>query len=127
MIWPLKPGVLAAAVAAIAPAAHAHHALTMYDRTTERPLVGVVKEFQWTNPHIRIQLLVKESGRQVVYDVEAGSPGRMTPNGWKSTTLQPGDKITLTVNPLKSGDAGGVFVKVVLPDGAVLARRQQTP
>lgn len=124
MIWPLKLGAVAAALAAVAAPAYAHHALTMYDRETERSLQGVVKSFDWTNPHIRIQLLVTENGKPVTYDVEAGSPGRMSPNGWKSTTLQRGDKITLTVNPLRSGEPGGVFVSVVLPDGTLLTRRR---
>ena len=123
MIRPLRLGLMAMVLGAAAPAAFAHHATTMYDKEVERPLEGVVKDFQWVNPHIRIHLLVNESGKQVTYDVEAGSPSRMTPNGWNSTTLQRGDRITLTVNPLKTGEPTGLFVRVVLPNGSVLSRR----
>jgi hypothetical protein len=44
----------------------------------------------------------------------------MTRNGWKSTTLKPGDKVTLVMHPLRSGKPSGSLVRVTLPDGRVL-------
>lgn len=99
----------------------------MYDRTVETPLEGVVKDFEWTNPHVKIQLVVNENGRAVQHTVEASGPGRMAAHGWKNSTLKPGDRIVLTVNPLKTGGTDGLFVRVQLPDGSVLTRGDLQP
>ena len=40
--------------------------------------------------------------------------------GWRSTTLKPGDAVVMTIRPLRSGEHGGAFVSVKLPDGRVL-------
>ena len=44
----------------------------------------------------------------------------MLRNGWKPSTLKPGDKVTLTMHPLRNGSPGGSLVSVVVPDGRVL-------
>ena len=127
MTRPLRLGLAAVVLMAAASGAVAHHATTMYDKQVERQLEGTVKEFEWVNPHIRIQLLVNENGKAAPYAIEAGSPNGMTGRGWKSTTLKPGDKVTFTVNPLRTGEPNGLFVRVVLPDGNVLSRRDPQP
>lgn len=127
MTSPLRLGLIAIVLGAVAPAAFAHHALTMYDRQAQRPLEGVVREFQWVNPHTWLQLMVLEKGKAVTYNIEGGSPNALSARGWKSTVFQPGDKVTVTVSPLKSGEPGGLFVSAVLPDGTVLTRRQPVP
>jgi hypothetical protein len=57
------------------------------------------------------------------WGVELGSPNSMVKSGWKSTTLKPGDKVTVVVNPLKSGEPGGIFVSLTLADGRQLGGR----
>jgi hypothetical protein len=44
----------------------------------------------------------------------------MLRNGWKPSTLKPGDKVTLTMHPLKNGSPGGSLVSVKVPDGRTL-------
>ena len=96
----------------------------MFDRTVTRTLVGSVVEFAWTNPHASIQLDVpKEGGGTERWGVELGSPNSMVKNGWRSSSLKPGDKVTVVVNPLKSGEPGGIFVSIVLADGRKLGGR----
>jgi hypothetical protein len=46
-------------------------------------------------------------------------------SGWKFNTLKPGDKVTLTINPLKNGDAGGFLYRAKVPDGRELANGGQ--
>jgi hypothetical protein len=43
--------------------------------------------------------------------------------GWKSSTLKAGDKVSVTLNPIRTGEPGGIFVSVALPDGRVLGGR----
>ena len=84
-------------------------------------LTGVVREFQWTNPHAWIQIVVTdEQGREVEWGAECGSPNMMARTGWKSTTLMPGDRVTAIVNPLLDGRPNGGLVTITLADGTVL-------
>jgi hypothetical protein len=102
----------------------AHHSPVMFDRTVKKTLVGTVVKFAWTNPHSSIQLdVMNESGAMERWGVEMGSPNSMVKNGWKSTLLKPGDKVTVVVNPLKSGEHGGIFVSITLADGRTLGGR----
>ena len=96
----------------------AHHSPVLFDRNLRKTLEGSVVEFAWTNPHASIQLDVpNERGGTDRWGVELGSPNSMVKAGWKSTTLKPGDKVTVVVNPLKSGEPGGIFVSLTLADG----------
>ena len=110
--------------AALATSVAAHHSPVMFDRTASKTLVGTVVQFTWTNPHSAIQLDVpNESGGVDRWGVELGSPQSMARNGWRSNIIKPGDKVTVVVNPLKSGEFGGIFVSLTLPDGRKLGGR----
>ena len=98
----------------------AHHSFAMFDSTKEVVLDGVVRDFQWTNPHSWIQLVVQENGKAVEYGIEMGSPNNYSRQGWTRNSLKAGDHIKLTVHPRKDGTKGGSFVKVVKADGSTL-------
>ena len=99
----------------------AHHSYAAFDRDKKVTLTGVVKEFQWNNPHAWIQIMVAdEKGRQVEWGIECGSPNMMARTGWKRSTLKAGDTIVAIVNPLKDGRPNGSLVTVTLSDGKVL-------
>jgi hypothetical protein len=99
---------------------HAHHSFGMFDNTREVWLEGSIKEFQWTNPHAWIQVLVTDAaGTEVEWSLEGGSPNILSRNGWKRTVLQPGDKVRILIYPLKSGEPGGSFLEVHKEDGSV--------
>lgn len=120
-----RPALLAAALFLGAPsAALAHHSFAMFDSTKDVVLDGTVREFQWTNPHSWIQLIVPESGKAVEYGIEMGSPNNYSRQGWTRNSLKPGDRIKLTIHPRKDGSKGGSFVKVVKADGATLGYTQ---
>jgi hypothetical protein len=115
------------AATAAAPA-QAHHSYAAFDRTKEVRLAGVVKEFQWNNPHAWIQVIVTdERGRQVEWGLECGSPNMMARTGWRRTTLKPGDKVVAVANPLKDGRRNGSLVTITLPDGRVLGPGDAPP
>jgi len=114
--------VLLMAVTAGSPAAH--HSPVMFDRSVRKTLVGTVVEFAWMNPHSSIQLDVPNgSGGMDRWGVELGSPNSMVRNGWRSSVIKAGDKVTVVVNPLKSGEFGGIFLSITLADGRTLGGR----
>jgi hypothetical protein len=119
-----RPLAICAGVVLAAASLAAHHSPVLFDRTVRKTLVGTVVEFAWTNPHSSIQLDVpNDRGGTERWGVELGSPNSMVKSGWKSTTLKPGDKVTVVVNPLKSGEPGGIFVSLTLADGRQLGGR----
>jgi hypothetical protein len=122
----MKRSLIACLVVMVAAAASAaaHHSPVMFDRAVTRTLVGTVVEFAWMNPHSSIQLDVpNDKGGTDRWGVELGSPQSMVRGGWRSSTLKPGDKVTVVVNPLKSGEFGGIFVSLTLADGRKLGGR----
>jgi hypothetical protein len=119
----------AAALAAallVVPAA-AHHSFAMFDQTKTVVLKGTVTEFQWTNPHSFIEMDVPGAGGKTDHwGIELNSPNNLTRQGWRRSSLKPGDKVTVTINPLRNGMKGGLFNTVVLPDGRILGGERAT-
>jgi len=108
--------------ATCASAALAHHSFAMFDQSKKVVLKGTVAEFQWTNPHSFIELDVPDaSGKPVRWSIELNSPNNLKRQGWERNSVKAGDKVAVTINPLKDGKSGGLFNSVVLPDGKVLA------
>ena len=103
-----------------APPVQAHHSGAMFDYTRSETFEGTVKEFQWTNPHSWLQLLVADShGQEVEWSLELGPLVGLQRAGWKPRSLQPGDKVKVIINPLRDGSHGGRLVTVTLPDGHI--------
>ncbi len=120
--------LVALAAASVGPLAQAHHSFAAFDRTKKVVLVGVVKDFQFTNPHAWIQLTVQDAkGEKTEWGVECGSPNMMSRTGWKRDLLQPGDQVAVTVNPLADGRPNGSLVSITLANGAVLGPGDAPP
>lgn len=118
--------LVAALGIALAAPASAHHSFAMYDSTHQITIDGVVKDFQWTNPHVWIQVLVANAqGGTDEWGVECTSVNFMTRRGWNKHTLKAGDKISLTLSPLRDGSKGGSFKGVNLLNGAPLQLEPQ--
>lgn len=101
--------------------ARAHHSFAMFDLGKNVTVEAVIKEVQFTNPHVWLQILVKDAkGVETEWSIESGAPGMMLRNGWKPSTLKAGDKVTLTMHPLRNGKPGGSLVNVKVPDGRLL-------
>ena len=114
----------AIAFLALAGSMRAHHSAAGIDRTKTVTLVGTVKEFGWRNPHSYMEIEVpSEAGGTVTWKVEMTSPAFLIRAGWKSSTLKPGDKVTVKVFPLRDGDPGGLFQSVTLASGEILTER----
>src|SRR6185369_4986935 len=114
----LRMMTAAAVVIGLASPLGAHHSPVMFDMTKSVTIEGTVVEFSWTNPHSSIQMdVANAAGVMERWGVEMGSPNSMVRAGWKSTILKPGDRVSVTVRPLKSGERGGMFVSIKLADG----------
>lgn len=106
--------------------ASAHHSFAPFDLTMEKTITGTVSKFEWTNPHSWIWVDVpNEKGGVDSWAVEGMSPNYLARRGWTKTTLKPGDKVTIAVRPLRSGEHGGMFVRATLGDGRVLTQTGQ--
>jgi hypothetical protein len=100
---------------ALAGPALAHHAFAMFDANREVMLDGTVKEFQWTNPHTWVQLLVKDpGGKEVEWSIEGASPNNLARFGWTRNSLKAGDRVQVVVHPMKDGSIGGSLVKITV-------------
>ena len=111
-------GLAAMTGLALSSPASAHHSGAMFDANRTVVLDGTVKEFQWTNPHSWLQLVVPDAqGGSKEWSLELVSLNVLAHNGWKPGTLKPGDKVQVAMHPLKNGDPGGMGVTVTWPDG----------
>ena len=112
--------LLAALLSLASAAAIAHHSFAMYDNDHQVKMVGTVAEFQWTNPHVYIELLVpQENGEPRHWSIECANPGILNRNGWKFNMIRKGDALTVIVAPLRTGEPGALLKEVTLPDGRV--------
>lgn len=100
---------------------YAHHSAAGIDRTKSVTVEGTVKNFKWGNPHSWLEVEVANSkGGTDVWNFEMNPPAYLVRSGWKSTSVNAGDKVKVTGRPFMNGDPGGIFVSVTLPDGQVL-------
>ncbi len=112
---------LAAFVIALSASAltFAHHATTMFDRDKITTITGVVKEVQWTNPHVGIFVsgTTKDGDAPAMWIMEVSSPGNLTrAGGWTRTSIKAGDKVSVDFYPLRNGNKGGYLKKITLTD-----------
>lgn len=99
----------AAFFAALGPAA-AHHALAIFDREKTTSITGTVKEFDWSNPHVWIEIVVDDArGAPAVWSIQGSAPAVLARGGWRPSMLKPGDKISLSIHPRKDGLNGGYY------------------
>lgn len=114
----------AIAVAAFTASAFAHHSFTMFDETKPTTLSGTVKEFEWTNPHAWLRIMVNDekTGKPVLWAYELSSPARLITMGMSANSVKAGDVVSVTFHPMRDGTRAGRFLGATLPNGKVIAR-----
>ena len=118
----LAAAATACALLAAPGVGQAHHSFAMFDATKVVTLKGVVKEFQWTNPHVVIWVYANGQGTPPeLWSVELTSPGNLTRQGWTRQQFKPGDNVSIEINPLRDGGHGGGFKQITnLVTGQIL-------
>ena len=112
-------GLLAAAMPVLA-----HHAISAeFDTTKPIKFEGTVKEVDWMNPHIYVNIETKENGKTVIYSVEGGPPNALFRQGWRPDSLKVGDKVQVSGVRAKKADSNRIgTAQITMPDGRVFAR-----
>jgi hypothetical protein len=108
-------------VLAHAQLAMAHHSGAMFDQSKTVELTGTIKEYQFSNPHVWIEVMVPDKkGKPAQWSIEGEAPQLMARIGLKPKALQAGDKVTLRAHPLRDGRTGGSFISITLADGKTI-------
>ena len=106
----------------------AHHSFAMFDPEKMLTQTGNVKEFEWTNPHVWLHIMVPDqSGKSLEYSFEMQAVAQAMSGGWRPDSVRPGDKVTIEYHPLKDGSRGGELVAATLPNGTRLGSSATRP
>ena len=103
----------------------AHHGTGVaYVRDKEVTLKGTVTEWFWANPHCGLLFdVTDEKGEVIHWGAELGNPHSLSEAGFSRDAFKPGDKLTITGHPAKSGAPRLELLHLVLADGRVLPER----
>jgi hypothetical protein len=102
-------------------AAFAHHSFASFDMTKEVKISGTVAEVQYTNPHVWLFVdVATPKGATESWAIEAGGPNILLRGGWKANSVKVGDKVEVTLHPMRDGKRGGSLVSIVLPGGKTI-------
>ena len=113
--------VMAACGLAVTSVAMAHHSFAMFDNEHQIRISGTVSKLEWGNPHIYIFVTGGEAGKEArSWTIEGASPGILDRVGWKFNVVKQGDKVTMIVAPIRSGEPAALLKEIKLADGRVL-------
>ena len=121
-------GIVSGAALLITPVASAHHSGTMFDETKEVTLDGVVKEFQYTNPHSWLLVDVTGAdGKVTTWGFEAEGPTTLMQMKVRRSDFAPGTKLKITGHPMKDGRPAASWTKAIRGDGTEFYPRGRNP
>jgi hypothetical protein len=107
-----------AAVVLVAAPAVAHHSATMFESEKTITVEGVVKEFQYTNPHSWLLVDVKnKNGSVTTWGFEAEGPSTLQRSGIRPSDFAAGTKLKITGRPMKDGSPAAIWVEAIRADG----------
>ena len=111
--------VLGATLFTLAPAfVEAHHSDVMFEDKKEITVEGVVKEFQFTNPHSWLLVdVTNKDGSVTTWGFEAEGPTTLIRNGVRPADFRFGTKVKITGHPMKDGRPAALWMKAVKEDG----------
>ena len=118
----------AAGLVLLSSSAFAHHGGAAFDVGKEVVLNGTVVEWLYANPHCLLKLEVKSAdGTVATWIAEGQAPNTIFPSGYRKDSFKPGDRVAITVEPVKNGRPAGRILKSVLADGKTLGRATTIP
>ncbi|MBO0754218.1 MAG: hypothetical protein J2P54_00015 [Bradyrhizobiaceae bacterium] len=120
----MQTAIAAGVLTALGAPASAHHSGAMFEPVMTVTLKGVVKNFEYTNPHSWLWITVTNEDQSTTdWGFEAEGPSTLFRNGIKKNDLRPGDKVTVTGRPMRDGRPAAAWVNAVKEDGRVLVPR----
>jgi hypothetical protein len=101
-----------------------HHSNVAYEVTKVVTISGVVKNFDWVNPHTWLHVVVDDGkGGKVEWACEGRAPGVLLRAGWTRTILKPGETVTVDMSPAKDGSKTSIIARVTKADGTILSNQ----
>jgi len=100
----------------------AHHGTGVaYQEDKWLTLKGTVTEWIWSNPHCGILFdVTDDQGNVEHWGAELGNPHQLSAAGFSKDVLKPGDKVSITGHPSRSGAPRIQFDHMLLSDGRTL-------
>jgi uncharacterized protein DUF6152 len=99
----------------------AHHGAAAFDTSKTLTLKGTVTDWLWSNPHCLLRFdVVADDGTVVHWIGETQNPVTMVNGGWSKFSFKRGDKVTVTMQPVKADTKAGRIMTVLLPNGETL-------
>jgi len=110
-------------VLATASPALAHHSFAAeYDTTKPIAITGTVTKVEWTNPHARFYVDLKEADGSITnWAFELGSPNLLIRYGFTRDLLKIGSEVTVEGFQAKDASKVANTKTVKLPDGKVMS------
>ena len=101
-----------------------HHSNVAYEVTKVITITGVVKDFEWVNPHTWLHVVVDDGkGGKVEWACEGRAPGVLGRAGWSRSILKAGEKVTVDMSPAKDGSKVSIIARVTKADGTILSNQ----
>jgi hypothetical protein len=94
-------------------AVFAHHDLhAQFDTNQTITLTGTVTKMDWSNPHVRIYVELKDGSMPMIWELYMGSPNLQMMNGMKIDTYRKGDHVRVEAYPARDGSNVGYARKI---------------
>jgi hypothetical protein len=116
--------VVGMALASVVPAL-AHHSGAMFEEKKTITVQGVVKEFQYTNPHSWLLVDVTgPDGKVTTWGFEAEGPSTLQRAGIRPSDFKVGTTIEITGRPMNNGSPAATWEYAVRADGKKFEPRE---
>jgi len=114
----LSLAAVTAVVSVLPVPAVAHHSATMFDQVKTITVEGVVKKFEYTNPHSWLHVDVKnKDGSVTTWGFEAEGPSTLQRSGIRPSDFAAGTKLKISGHPMKDGTPAAIWTEATRADG----------
>lgn len=119
----MRYAIVALLLAMVPLSVPAHHSAAMFDKNKVIEAQATVREFQWTNPHVWIEITItNEDGESEDWSIEGLGTNSLFRKGWRPTSFAYGQRIMIRFNPMRDGSAAGGFIGAMFEDGSTLGK-----